>query len=179
MFYTPVSQTKRPANPFLQLNEKQLFQSLREHHRQTLEMLQEWRTCVLCSNKFQLKETGSWGCRYHPGERMIGNEDRFTCCYTRNAPGDLFYDRGCTLCDHTDFDWHKVVRPVTKVPLFALEWLVPPHKDAIITNLTHATLIEFRDEDDINKLLDARYNELLEKRHVKIDRTDFFQTIKT
>ena len=121
---------------------------------------------------------GSWPCRYHPGYPVDygKTEIRYSCCSHKYDAFSLEVQKGCTRCDHSELHWNKVTRPVTKVPLFAVEWIQTPpeYAEAVPPLTTNVTFIEFRSRDDVVKPLEGQYQAVLEKNHIKLDRTDYF-----
>lgn len=180
-FYGNGSSTKHHFgdNPFLAVKQTDLFRSLQHHHQNTKKALETWRRCVMCQENFQLKTMGNWECRYHPGRPTdYGREIRYTCCSHLYDAYSLEVQKGCTRCDHSEMNWNKVSRPITMVPLFAVEWIQTPpeYAQAIPPLTTNLTFIEFRSRADVVEQLEDQYQSVLEKNHIKLDRTDFFRT---
>lgn len=164
-------------NPFLNSKQAELDNVLRLHHQNTKEDLEKWKTCILCSCKFQNKSMGTWQCRYHPGDHVVfRGEVRYTCCYYQYEEGSLEQSRGCTRCDHTEVSWKQFVRPITKVPTFGISWIDQTVPQAVVTKIEMKFAhIEFRHPKDVVDYQEQLYGSVLEKNHVKVDRTDFFK----
>ena len=176
-FYGSSSNHYQENNPFLAVKQTDLFRALQVHHRHTQRALEELRTCAMCSMNFQLKTMGSWECRYHPGRPTdYGREIRFSCCAHLYEANSIQAKTGCTRCDHSEMHWNNVSRPITMVPLFAVEWITTPPAEAIATPplTTNLTFIEFRSRLDVVEQLEGQYQTVLQKNHIKLDRTDYF-----